>query len=409
MFLNDIPVELKLINSSYLSNAINYDRDLFYLGGNFNKLLDEININTKNKILLCNFLSNLVMSYNLNKPLSITKNRNDFKIFGQCYDYISYRKMISMIDMFKAKKLIVEKPGIYTKTLSYKTRILPSDKLVDMMKKYKPESMNHTLIFQKLIVLKDSNKKEMLVDFDNPKISKINMDLKLYNDFISNQNIDIPPTDKRISQNTTLRRTFNNSSLDCNGRFYGAGYQGLDENERKQIKINDSSTLELDYKSSSLRAAYHLSGIDTVNDPYMLSAENDNDRDLNKSTSMILLNSGNSVRSKRKAFYVIKHEYSKIHKIPFENVDSKIIQKHRNKFLKAHNQISHMFYADKGLYLSNYDANIASNLIKEFSENQIPLLCIHDSFIVEEKYKDKLYQAMDDTYKKQFGFSPVIH
>jgi len=41
-------------------------------------------------------------------------------------------------------------------------------------------------------------------------------------------------------------------------------------------------------------------------------------------------------------------------------------------------------------------------------KKKINCLTIHDSFIVEEKYKDELYNLMMNEYKKMFGFEAEL-
>jgi len=44
-----------------------------------------------------------------------------------------------------------------------------------------------------------------------------------------------------------------------------------------------------------------------------------------------------------------------------------------------------------------------------FLDREIPVLPIHDSYIVAEQYEDELYEVMKEKYRDRMGFDPVIH
>jgi len=44
----------------------------------------------------------------------------------------------------------------------------------------------------------------------------------------------------------------------------------------------------------------------------------------------------------------------------------------------------------------------------EFMKEGIPVLPVHDSYIIEEKYQGKLAEKMVKFYEQEMGFEPVI-
>ncbi|MBK7255333.1 MAG: hypothetical protein IPI04_15850 [Ignavibacteria bacterium] len=54
------------------------------------------------------------------------------------------------------------------------------------------------------------------------------------------------------------------------------------------------------------------------------------------------------------------------------------------------------------------DSLISSGVIKHFTQKEIPVLVIHDSFIVTEQYSAELVEVMKKEYKKQLGYDPEI-
>jgi len=56
----------------------------------------------------------------------------------------------------------------------------------------------------------------------------------------------------------------------------------------------------------------------------------------------------------------------------------------------------------------NYDSEIANDIIKHFTSQEIFVMCIHDSFIIEKQYENELRKKMIKLYKDKIGFNPVI-
>jgi hypothetical protein len=78
-------------------------------------------------------------------------------------------------------------------------------------------------------------------------------------------------------------------------------------------------------------------------------------------------------------------------------------------FKEFHAPIKKHFFSDSGVDLMHIDSQIAEDILKHFFNKQIHCLCIHDSFIVQEKHKHELYKVMRDKYFKHLkGFYPVI-
>jgi len=63
----------------------------------------------------------------------------------------------------------------------------------------------------------------------------------------------------------------------------------------------------------------------------------------------------------------------------------------------------------KGLKLQYIDSCIAEKVLMDLMKKDIPTLCVHDSFIVQEQHKVILHDKMMESYKKELGFKPMIH
>ena len=65
-----------------------------------------------------------------------------------------------------------------------------------------------------------------------------------------------------------------------------------------------------------------------------------------------------------------------------------------------HSDISDFFFSGKGVEFQNFDSLMALEIIDFFYRNGIPVLPIHDSFIIEKKHSAWLKNKMQEIFKK---------
>jgi len=257
---------------------------------------------------------------------------------------------------------------------------------------------------------KDQDKKRIPLVHDEFTIAW-NQQLIDYNRLLARSSLslscEIPEKvnfDRRI-----VTRTFNDQSLRLGGRFYGGWWLRMQSDYRKHILINGEPTVEIDYKGIHLFLAYLMEGIDCFKhfdgDPYVID---DPDlgmewRDVTKATTLKCLNaksrkeaaasinSDMNLRGKKK---IRRHPKYK----PIQLVDMCIAK---------HPLIGHYFGSDCGKMLQFYDSHIASQVINHFLASDIPILCIHDSFICQQRYADELNYVMKSVVETSYGLEPI--
>ena len=123
---------------------------------------------------------------------------------------------------------------------------------------------------------------------DTDKTVAMRRDLTKYNELLSRTYIDIPALEEpfierklsngqiqRVPINQTrkfVRRIFSRNSWELNGRFYGGFWQQIGKEFRKQIVINSSPTIEVDYKGLHVSLLSAKKGIVDIEDHYELGA-----------------------------------------------------------------------------------------------------------------------------------------
>ena len=71
--------------------------------------------------------------------------------------------------------------------------------------------------------------------------------------------------------------------------------------------------------------------------------------------------------------------------------------------VRHHSRIADHFGSGIGVELQKMDGDIAAEVIKHFTSKKVPVLCIHDSFIVQQECKLELYGIMRKFYYERFG------
>lgn len=281
----------------------------------------------------------------------------------------------------------------------------------------------HEVSFKKVVLnggliltRKDERKKvrRYVYDYSDielpPHMARSKEILTRYNTLIENSDIRLlmQHSDRRMDfSNHQSRRIFNKERYDLGGRFYGGWWTYCGKIDRKFISINNEQTVECDFKSNHLYLFYGLRGAEMPeeyrDDPYNI------DPDLPREVIKILITrlfnfSGH--------YAICNHIRSTLRDdFPEEEVDESDISLMRehlntsakcreimNKVYTAHPILMQALDANDGLKLMNWDSRIAEYILDTMTTMNIPVLCIHDSFIVQRSKKEELKKVMNDAF-----------
>jgi hypothetical protein len=414
-------------------------------------------------------LANLLQSKDFGIPLRYSRNKNDY-FLGRRYGkrFWSHLFITSLVDALSDFGLAENKIGYYNDPESRISRLLPTDAIYDLVG---TDALFHLKRepLDDVIRLKDGEKR--IIDYqDNATTIRMRNNLEIYNksisdvsvsvcvplkpktlnidsveylqirfllDIISDNNIhdviksyikeynfiplplylipnSIELSNSYINDNdcyeyqlrhNSLYRVFNEEQFTYGGRFYGAKYQQYSEYMRSLIYINNEPTIELDYSGLHIRMLYHLEGVDYGQDPYDLFNGDQQLRNITKDACMNILNCDSRLKTERATFYKMVRSNGRFHKPP---ITYKEMQAVIDKVLDTHKLLSQHFFSVTGRTLQNIDSMIMEDIQKEFVEMEIPLLCIHDSCIVQQQYEGLLHDIMSQVYKRHVGFLPIL-
>ena len=190
-----------------------------------------------------------------------------------------------------------------------------------------------------------------------------------------------------------VRRVFYRGSWELGNRIHGGFWQQLPSYWRNQIFIDDKPTVEYDYVAWHITLLYALAGVPKPKgDPYSIPAwEGVPATDFRSWVKTLMLMALNA-ESEEAAFRAFRHSQ------PKGTVQKKLNDYQLSDILEAmkekHPAIASKFCSDAAVELMFLDGQIANELIKHFVERGIPILGIHDSFIVQEEYGEKLQRVM---------------
>ena len=397
-------INIALLSKSHPSSFLyNLSEQLGLIGNKKNKYLNHLSCISANLILL-----------HLNRTGGFVYYSRDNNLYKSITRYnphkISIRKIKKIIGLLIKHKFIEHRKGRHIKhdrELSYRSRIKPTPKFLYLLSRSFIKRQHVFRTDSDVIILKNS--KKYLKDYlDDEYTDKIRRDCSSYNNYLGFNKIDIL-RNKQVKdylkkktidfRNKSYQRIFNRD-FEHGGRFYGPWWLGIPSELRHYITINNNKTVEYDYSSLIIHQIYSEVGLNYFeenthsDDPYLLDGIPDIERKLNKSIIQIGLNC-EDIDSLNKA---LLSQFKK-GKLIGNKPKKKEIEKRLNIFKEMNPKISDYVYSKCALRFQYQDSEIARKIIHRCSMYLIPVLSVHDSFIVEETNSNFIIDTMNNAIK----------
>lgn len=337
-----------------------------------------------------------------------------------------------VVDALESLKYLISINGYYNRQTgkSRISRMRATQKLIDLIVvdfKITPEMIEVAPNTECVVMRNWSVEKQKQIDIpydDNahPDIGRWRQELVDYNNLLRATYIDIPSfphnglvvnptTTKRTKHEKLLqprkilinhyekfvRRIFSNNDWEQGGRFYGGWWQRVPSEWRKRIRIGNMPVSEIDFKGLHIVILYLILGMEYQEDPYLLEGfeKSGRMRDLLKQILLCSINAKDktaAVNAIRKEINFNPEEYYWIAEIGLDI--SAII----DAFVAKHKAIGEYFFSNSGVKLQNIDSRIAEIVINHFTQLDIPVLCIHDSFVISADRAEDLLALMTGAY-----------
>jgi hypothetical protein len=194
------------------------------------------------------------------------------------------------------------------------------------------------------------------------------------------------------TKRTTLKRVFNGGWL-LGGRFYGAFWQVMSGEDRRNILIDGKETVEVDYDYLHARMIYVRAKRKLVGDPYIIEGF---PRSVAKRAFFIIINARGYLSAKGAVADLLEEK----------GMERKLAGKLIEEMKARHKPVEKYFHTGIGLELQNLDSNMAEYVMRVMTvQKGVPCLPIHDSFIVPSDQVKNLIRTMKAAYEKFVGRS----
>jgi hypothetical protein len=366
-------------------------------------------------------LSNYSASKNAQTRLARDKNRykaNSHNIVGLGYDIL----IKGVVFWLEVEGFIYnDKNAIYRKEegKGEQTRIKPYSKFIEwfnvdlqtLPKQIVAFEDTNPIIYQQVIKKKNSKGKptkiKKIIPYeDTPKTIEMRKNINVINDCLKRHWSDLELTDIKweelqtslltdkehdyspiLLHKQTIKRIFNDKDFTQGGRFYGGWWQNIPSPYRALITIDGSRTNEFDFGRLHPTMMYADAKATCEGDAYDIGIDTKH-----RDTIKELFN----------AMVQMQEFTDHPPRVKFSQT-GRTWKQLRDMILKRHEPIKHMFFCGIGNSLQYRDSIIAEQVMLHFAKNDIPILPVHDSFIITAGLFIDLIEVMEKEFKKQIG------
>ena len=345
---------------------------------------------------------NVPTSYMINKDfINVLKEldllKSDKISANYSYGYLGMPVVVNYKNYVTKEKIQIDYKYLSDRSKRKYSKAL--DDMRELQKNLDKITMNYTLLFQK-------NNGQYTEFYKRPGKSSILLNTAFYV--------------RRIFTLNTYKRDNNICDFNLHGRYYH-GISNLESVVRKNnlfIKDNKTGNIykmcELDYPNCFVHLAYSMVGLNLqdlgVQDAYLIPwvASNTKSvvdakrtRSIVKKVFVILFNTD----KKENVWEIIKNVDVEDKKFPeYYNVNEDDINDVVESIISFHSPISKIFLSKAGLELMYKESQIARDIYHHFAGKGVPIICVHDSFLVPENHIDDLEKYMF----KKLGVKPTI-
>ena len=359
--------------------------------------------------------------------LAVPMGNDAYKAKGSRYNALKIsKKVIEVVDLLYDTGLIDMKLGFYDRQTRQgkRTRIWPTAKLKKLFDQCQLDAYQVSRApDEEVIILRNENGDNEEYD-DTTETHRMRRVVRGYNALLARKFIDIRRLDQpsiKLNDGTNLMlgpsrqqvyRVFNRSDFAKGGRFFGPWWQGCPKAWRKEIFIDDAPTIEQDYSSLHIALLYARKGINYYTayegDAYQLEtpAFLTSSEQTRKYAKLLLLMAVNAKTDKKAYAAFRSHRNERKDRLGGSLTDdqlSVLLDGLRQK----HPVISDGLGSDAGIDLMNEDSRITEHVIERFTALEIPVLTVHDSYIVNFAYHELLQQVLEEGFSMVTGLTGV--
>lgn len=381
-------------------------------------LLPSLSLNkNKTKKHLKVLLLDLYVAWLADPELKITvsRNRNDYKSKSRYNELHVSFFTVAVVDALVDAGLLERVFGFHDhgSGKGYQSRIWPKEPLIELFKsaKFSPFIIeSHP--DREPVVLRDEAGNDIENYEDTEELRRMRRVLVKYNELLARTHIDLDYLDVpvltlgqkkgyhrlEVNQHSKfVRRIFNEGQFNKGGRSYGGWWQRCPSELRSHIVMDGVLTEEVDFSGLHIVLLYARRGInyweEVGDDPYDVAPPNDFPENINlRSTLKLLLLTVINANNELKAFRAFRRQSAP--GSPEKHLNNEMLGQLLSALRDKHQSIAEDFATGAGIDLMFIDSQITSLLIEHYTDRGIPILTIHDSYVVPFGYSDDLAVQM---------------
>ena len=304
-------------------------------------------------------------------------------------------KQLDYIQIVRGKEGWLHKEG-------WLSRIKYTDKFYDdVIEKFKLDPQD--ILKTKPSITKKNSKKVEVEIKNSRRTYQVIKRVENYNKLLLNTDIvpgkmDVVAEKETHFANRTYTRRFVKSNLKLAGRFYGPYWQTLPKRYRKLIKINGKEVIELDYNAMHLHLLYSKLNKSLYDyypfnkDPYAIPGYN------RKIVKLVFTACINENCTRKNINHVGGQQVSKGLPDLFE--EGLPYREMIDSLGKNHPEVAPMFYSEIGYEISYMESRVTDYIVTVLTKHKIPVLSIHDSFVVVKSKVSFLRTIMQEAFTK---------
>lgn len=167
----------------------------------------------------------------------------------------------------------------------------------------------------------------------------------------------------------------------------------MNDDWRSRITINNEPTVEVDFKGLHVALLYAEAGLPKEHDPYDLQGEmldlyGDALRPMVKRLALTAINA----KGRNSAYSAFRQGFATgdpAKKMTNDELDGLL-----EAFLHRNPPLREAVFSDQGIRLMHDDSQITSWILGSFTRRGVPVLSIHDSYIIDHWHVDELRDMM---------------
>lgn len=272
------------------------------------------------------------------------------------------------------------------------------------------------------VILRDERGADVEYE-DTPETDRMRQQLRDYNDLLRRTFIDLPTVEEPyiereihagprtggttrvpiFPENKFVRRVFSRGDWTLNGRFYGGWWQQIGSKQRNTIHINGVPTVEVDFRAMHVNLLSLEQGITLKDDPYELEdtlLPDVGPKEQRAYLKTLVLTAINAA-SDRAAYQAFRDSFPPGD--PGRKLRNSDLVRLLDAFTEATPQLKQALFADQGIRLMNVDARIAEDVLRRAAQQNLTVLCVHDSFVADYRRTKLLKLLMGLASKKVVG------